>query len=72
MTECKICGRSIESEDLCRYHAEALINLHASYEVWDSASGASWDEYLAQLEEIEATGRWILDMIEHIRKQDGP
>jgi DNA topoisomerase-1 len=70
MTECKICGRRIESEDLCRYHLEALNNLHAAYEVWDSASGVSWKEYLVQLEKIETTGRWVLDVVDYVRKQN--
>jgi hypothetical protein len=70
MTECKICGRNIESEDLCRYHTEALNNLHAAYEGWNSASGVSWNEYLDQLGKIEVTGRWILDVVEYIRQRN--
>jgi len=70
MTECKICGRSMESKDLCRYHLEALNNLHAAYERWKSASGVTWIEYLKQLEQIEVTGRWILDVVEYVRQQN--
>ena len=71
MTMCKICGRKIESKDLCRYHVEALNNLHAAYEGWKSASGVDWNEYLENLENIEVTGRWILDVVEYVRIRDG-
>jgi DNA topoisomerase-1 len=71
MTGCKICGRNIESEDLCRYHVEALQNLHAAYEGWKSASGVDWIEYLEGLEKTEVTGRWILDVVEYVRQRDG-
>jgi hypothetical protein len=61
----------MESEDLCRYHVEALQNLHAAYEEWNSASGVDWNEYLECLERIEVTGRWILDVVRYIRQRDG-
>ena len=32
----------------------------------------SWEEYIERLSEIEETGRWIRDMAEQIRSEDGP
>ncbi|MHA2025616.1 MAG: hypothetical protein ACW98U_06905 [Candidatus Thorarchaeota archaeon] len=62
----------MEADELCRYHLEALNNLRAAYDGWNTASGVSWNEYLEQLEQIDETGRWIIDVIEYVRQQDGP
>ncbi|MFW9812281.1 MAG: hypothetical protein ACFFF9_07445 [Candidatus Thorarchaeota archaeon] len=60
----------MESKELCRYHLEALNNLHAAYEVWKSASDVTWNEYLEHLEGIDATGRWILDVVDYIKQRN--
>ena len=68
MTFCTICGRvSLNESDYCQYHQEALNNLRSSYEHWKKASGASWEEYIEKLCEIEETGRWVFDVAEQIR-----
>jgi len=72
VTKCSICGRGIEAKDLCRYHLEALGNLRGAYDGWNTASGLSWNEYLEQLEQLDETGRWIIDVIEYVRQQDNP
>lgn len=73
MKLCTICGRNVlEKKEYCRYHQQALENLTASYEGWKDASGVSWEEYIERLSEIEETGRWIRDMAEQIRSEDGP
>jgi hypothetical protein len=71
MTKCGICGRDSD-DDLCRYHLEALNNLRVVYDAWKKASEVSWEEYLERLEQIEETGRWVVDVIEYVRQQGVP
>jgi hypothetical protein len=71
VTFCRICGRTaIEEGVLCHYHQSALDNLHSSYEVWKKASGASWEEYIEKLCQLEETGRWVFDVAELIKSGD--
>jgi DNA topoisomerase-1 len=64
VTKCGICGRDAKEDELCRYHFEALNNLRAAYEGWNTASGVSWEQYLERLVQIEETGRWVKDVIQ--------
>jgi hypothetical protein len=73
MTFCSICGRVALGElEFCRYHQEALDNLQSSYDTWRKASGASWEEYIEMLCQIDETGRWVRDVAEQIKPEDGP
>ena len=73
MTFCTICGRvALDRIDLCRYHQEALDNLHSSFEIWRKASGVSWEEYIKVLCEIDETGHWVREVAEQIKSGDGP
>ena len=68
---CKICGRTVVKEGvLCQYHQSALDSLHASYKDWEKASGASWEEYIEKLCQLEETGRWVVDVAELIKSGD--
>ena len=72
MIFCSICGRASSNEsDFCRYHQEARDCLQSSYELWRKASGVSWEEYIEKLCQIEETGRWVLEVAEHIRSGNG-
>ncbi|MFW9792716.1 MAG: hypothetical protein ACFFEE_00310 [Candidatus Thorarchaeota archaeon] len=72
MTNCVLCGRNAINDEFCRYHLEALNNLKVAYDGWRTATGMSWEEYMEKLEQIEETGRWVIDVIDHIRQQSGP
>jgi hypothetical protein len=72
MTNCGICGRETSDDELCRYHHEASNNLRAAYEGWKKATGINWEDYLDRISQIEETGRWVIDVIEHITSQDDP
>jgi hypothetical protein len=73
MTFCTICGRvAVNDSDYCRYHQEAFDNLQSSYEIWRKASGASWEEYIWMLCQIDETGRWVRDVAEQIKPGDAP
>ena len=72
MTKCEICGRDVIDGDLCRYHIDALNNLRTVYDGWKNAANVSWKEYLVRLEQIEETGRWVVEVIEYVRQQDVP
>jgi hypothetical protein len=62
----------VNESNLCRYHHEALDNLKAAYELWRDASGASWEEYIETLCQIDETGQWVVDVAEQIRSGDAP
>ncbi len=73
MTLCTICGReALKGDGFCRYHQEALDNIHSSYENWRKASGVSWREYIVVLCEIDETGRWVREVAEQIKSQSDP
>jgi hypothetical protein len=71
VTFCVICGRTaVNGSDYCRYHQDALDNLQSAYEHWRNANEVSWEEYIERLCQIEETGRWVLDVAEHIKSGD--
>jgi DNA topoisomerase-1 len=70
MTNCVICGREAVDDNLCRYHLEALNNLRIAYDGWKTATGLEWESYLEKLVLIEETGRWVIDVIEHIKQRN--
>lgn len=72
MTNCGICGRDASDDELCRYHHEALNNLRIAYEGWKKATGINWEDYMVKVAQIEETGRWVIDVIEHITSQNDP
>lgn len=72
MNTCEICGREAVETDLCRYHKEAHRNLLKSYDEWREASGIAFQDYMVRLLEIDETGRWVRDVIEHIKQADDP
>ncbi len=72
MTKCSICGRDAVDNDLCRYHLEALNNLRIAYDGWKTATRLDWENYMEKLLLIEETGRWVIDVIEHIKQRNGP
>jgi hypothetical protein len=71
MNECEICGRDALKDNFCRYHYDALINLKKAYDGWKRATGIDWEMYMDRLLQIEETGRWVIDVIEYFRQQDG-
>ncbi len=72
MTKCVICSRDVVDNDLCRYHLEALNNLRMAHDGWKKATGLDWENYMEKLVLIEETGRWVIDVIEHLKKRNGP
>ncbi len=71
MSECHICGRDLSSEEFCEYHETAYTNLRLAFERWKSSAGLTWNEYLDQVSKLETTGRWVIEVIEYIKIQDG-
>ncbi|TFF91593.1 hypothetical protein EU545_03540 [Candidatus Thorarchaeota archaeon] len=70
---CEICGReSLQDKKLCEYHDLALENLRTTYEFWQKASKTDWDGYLDALLELEETGLWVREVIEHLKSLDDP
>jgi hypothetical protein len=70
MTECPICGRSLQ-EKFCSYHETAFDNMKEMYAKWKTAAGLSWEDYLNKISDLEATGRWVREVIEFITLQGG-
>ncbi|MHA2118665.1 MAG: hypothetical protein ACW98J_07075 [Candidatus Thorarchaeota archaeon] len=62
----------MSDDELCRYHQEAFSNLKTAYEGWKKATGMNWEEYIGKIVQIEETGRWVVDVIEHITQQGDP
>jgi len=70
---CTICGReALREGSLCRYHQEALDNIHSSFESWRKANGLSWEEYIEVLCEIDETGQWVREVAEQIKSENDP
>ena len=72
MSECSICGRPNDvGSRFCRYHRLAADNLQKEYDVWANAMDIDWDSYLDHVYAIEGAGRWVKEVIEHIKSEDG-
>ena len=64
-TRCRLCVRNAIEEKFCEFHYEALQSLRTHYQVWRSSYGEiTWHDYLARLQEIKYTGKWVKDVIE--------
>jgi DNA topoisomerase I len=64
-TRCRLCVRNANQEKFCEFHYEALQSLRTHYQVWRSSYGEiTWHDYLARLQEIKYTGKWVKDVIE--------
>ena len=61
---CKICGRPVIEEGLCKYHLLALRKLKESFSVWERRiPDISWEEYLRILYKSKSTGRWVREVV---------
>jgi len=70
MDKCHICGRALSSVQFCEYHEAAFANLKESFEKWKTANKVTWSEYLDQVIQLENTGRWVVEVIDFLKKQD--
>jgi hypothetical protein len=72
MNECPICGRPNDvGGRLCQYHRLAADNLQKEYDVWANAMDIDWESYLDHVYAIESIGRWVREVIEHIKSEAG-
>ena len=72
MSECSICGRPNDVRDrFCQYHQLAADNLKREYDVWANAMDIDWDSYLDHVYATDGAGRWVREVIEHIKSEDG-
>ncbi len=73
MTECPVCNRpSYDAEGFCKYHTDARVKLREMFESWRNAYGEiDWENYLGLVFEADATGTWVLEVIEFIKTRGG-
>ena len=67
--ECPLCERQKEvSEEFCRFHNIALMNLKHDYKYWNEAfGGLEEEEYYSRLEKHPDTGSAVKDVIKYLR-----
>ncbi|MFW9886551.1 MAG: hypothetical protein ACFFER_00100 [Candidatus Thorarchaeota archaeon] len=71
MSECPICGRPNDAGDrFCQYHQLAADNLRKGFDNWTNAMDTDWDSFLDHVYATEGAGRWVREVIEHIKSED--
>ncbi len=71
MSDCAICGRRSEKDDLCAYHISALENVKIAFDEWRKALEIDWNTYLTRLLDEENIGKWAREVVEYLMQQDG-
>jgi hypothetical protein len=67
---CVVCNK--ESEDvLCLLHKRAYENLLQKFEEWKRAMNISWEEYLKEIARNPYTGRWVVEVVEALIRNQG-
>lgn len=72
MSECPICGRPNDAGGrFCQYHQLTSDNLQKEFDNWTNAMDIDWDSFLDRVYATEGAGRWVREVIEHIKSEDG-
>ncbi|MBS3793456.1 MAG: hypothetical protein KGY80_00970 [Candidatus Thorarchaeota archaeon] len=71
MSSCVICERDLSGQsNLCEYHLMAKKNIEKRYDDWKRALDIPYENYLQELCENDATGRWVKDVADAILAGD--
>jgi hypothetical protein len=65
--KCKLCKREAKNR-YCELHEKAYTDIQQKFEVWKSAAGVSWEQYLNELVKNPFTGIWAKEVAEQLLK----
>jgi hypothetical protein len=68
--KCKICGRDVQEKGFCNLHLKAYMNIVDKLNVWNKASGITWDEYLVEIQKNSLTGEWAKEVAKHLIEEE--
>ena len=65
---CRVCGMN-DKREYCKRHQTAYENLVRAYDIWQRATGLSWNEYLGEVIENEFTGLWAREVAQRLKME---
>ncbi|MGD8506154.1 MAG: hypothetical protein PVF15_05760 [Candidatus Bathyarchaeota archaeon] len=65
--KCKLCKREAKNR-YCEWHEKAYTDIQQKFEMWKSAAGLSWEQYLNELVKNPFTGIWAKEVAEQLLK----
>ncbi len=68
--KCKICNRTTSGTDFCDFHIKALENVKENFEMWKTALGLSWTDYLNEIRKNSLTGEWAKEVAKYLIKDE--
>ncbi|MGD0450110.1 MAG: hypothetical protein ABSA79_03515 [Candidatus Bathyarchaeia archaeon] len=51
-------------------HLKAYMNIVDKLNVWNKASGITWDEYLVEIQKNSLTGEWAKEVAKHLIEEE--
>lgn len=69
MNRCKVCGRPVSEESLCKYHSIARRNTLNAYRLWKEALAIGWKDYLVSVQNTVGCGVWVKEVATHLLRE---